>query len=44
VLHDLAVAGSRASIDHLVIGPGGVFVIDSKLYTGRLQLGTGGSL
>jgi hypothetical protein len=30
VLHDLAVPGSRANIDHLVIGPGGVFVIDSS--------------
>jgi Nuclease-related domain len=38
VLHDLAVPGSRAKIDHLVIGPGGVFVIDSKQYRGRLQL------
>jgi hypothetical protein len=43
VLHDLAVPGSRANIDHLVIGPGGVFVIDSKQYRGRLQLdGSGG--
>jgi nuclease-like protein len=38
VLHDLAVPASRANIDHLVIGPGGVFVIDSKQYRGRLQL------
>jgi hypothetical protein len=38
VLHDLALPGSRANIDHLVIGPGGVFVIDSKYYRGRLQL------
>jgi hypothetical protein len=38
VLHDLALPGSRANIDHLVIGPGGVFVIDSKQYRGRLQL------
>ena len=44
VLHDLAVPGSRANIDHLAIGPGGVFVVDSKLYTGKLQLGAGGSL
>jgi hypothetical protein len=44
VLHDLAVPGSRANIDHLVIGPGGVFVVDSKLYTGRLHLASGGSL
>jgi Nuclease-related domain len=32
VLHDLAVPRSRANIDHLVIGPGGVFVVDSKQY------------
>jgi hypothetical protein len=38
VLHDLAVPGSRANIDHLVVGPVGVFVIDSKHYRGRLQL------
>jgi len=38
VLHDLALPGSRANLDHLVIGPGGVFVIDSKQYRGRLQL------
>jgi hypothetical protein len=44
VLHDLAVPGSRANIDHLAIGPGGVFVVDSKLYTGRLHLAPGGSL
>jgi Nuclease-related domain len=44
VLHDLAVPGSRANVDHLVIGPGGVFVIDSKLYRGRLQLDGSGRL
>jgi hypothetical protein len=44
VLHDLAVPGSRANIDHLVIGPGGVFVIDSKQYRGRLQLDPSGEL
>jgi Nuclease-related domain len=38
ILHDLAVPGSAANLDHLVIGPGGVFVIDSKQYRGRLQL------
>jgi hypothetical protein len=35
--------GSRANLDHLVIGPGGVFVIDSK-YRGRLQLDPTGRL
>jgi Nuclease-related domain len=44
VLHDLAVPGSRANLDHLVIGPGGVFVIDSKQYRGRLQLDLSGRL
>jgi hypothetical protein len=44
VLHDLAVPGCRANIDHLVIGPGGVFVIDSKQYWGRLQLDPSGRL
>jgi hypothetical protein len=44
VLHDLAVPGSRANLDHLVIGPGGVFVIDSKQYRGRLQLDPSGQL
>jgi hypothetical protein len=38
VLHDLAIPGSTANIDHLVIGPGGVIVVDSKRYRGRLRL------
>jgi hypothetical protein len=44
ILHDLAVPGSRANVDHLVIGPGGVFVIDSKQYRGRLQVDRFGRL
>jgi hypothetical protein len=44
ILHDLAVPGSRANIDHLVIGPGGVFVIDSKQYRGRLWFDSSGRL
>jgi hypothetical protein len=32
VLHDVGVPGSSANIDHIVIGPGGVFVVDAKLY------------
>jgi Nuclease-related domain len=44
ILHDLAIPGSRANIDHLVIGPGGVFVIDSKQYRSRLQLDPTGRL
>jgi hypothetical protein len=44
VLHDLAIPRSQANIDHLVIGPGGVFVIDSKQYRGRLRLDPSGRL
>jgi len=44
VLHDLAVPGSPANIDHLAIGPGGVVAIDSKQYRGRLQLDPSGLL
>jgi hypothetical protein len=42
VLHDLAIPGSAANIDHLVIGPGGVLAIDSKHYRGRLRLDADG--
>jgi hypothetical protein len=38
VLHDLAIPGSPANIDHLVIGPGGVLVIDSKQHRGQLRV------
>jgi Nuclease-related domain len=38
VLHDLAIPGSPANLDHLVIGPGGVLVVDTKQYRGRLQV------
>ena len=44
VLHDLQVPGSHANLDHLAIGPAGVFVIDSKYYRGPLQLGVDGML
>jgi Nuclease-related domain len=37
VFHDLAVPGSPANVDHLVIGPSGVFVIDSKQWTGSVR-------
>jgi hypothetical protein len=44
VLHDLQVPGSHANLDHLAIGPGGVFVIDSKRYRGHLYLARDGML
>jgi hypothetical protein len=39
VFHDLAVPGSDANVDHLVIGRSGVFVIDSKQWTGSVHQG-----
>jgi Nuclease-related domain len=36
IFHDLAVPGSPANVDHLVIGPTGLFVVDSKQWTGAL--------
>jgi hypothetical protein len=41
VFHDLAIPGSAANVDHLVIGPTGVFVIDSKRYHGYLHYAAG---
>ena len=38
-LHDLAWPGrQRANLDHVVIGPGGVFVIDAKNWSGRVEV------
>jgi hypothetical protein len=37
VFHDLAVPDSPANVDHLVIGPSGLFVIDSKQWTGSVH-------
>jgi hypothetical protein len=44
VFHDLAMPGSPANVDHLVVGPSGVFVIDSKLWTGSVQQSADGLL
>jgi hypothetical protein len=41
VFHDLAVPGSAANVDHLVVGPTGVYVIDSKRYRGQLRYSGG---
>jgi hypothetical protein len=39
VLHDLRIPGSRANVDHLVIGPTGVWVIDTKTTRARVRAG-----
>ena len=42
VFHDLAVEGSGANIDHVVVTSAGVFVVDSKNWTGaRISDGKG---
>ena len=39
VLHDLAWPGrQRANIDHVLIGPSGVFVVDAKNWSGRIEV------
>jgi hypothetical protein len=43
VLHDLAIPGSRANGDHLLIGPPGVFLVDSKAWHGTITLAVDGS-
>jgi hypothetical protein len=37
VLHDRRIPGSRANIDHIAIGPGGVYAIDAKLHGGMVR-------
>jgi hypothetical protein len=34
--HDLRIPQSTANIDHVVVGPSGIFVVDSKNYRGRI--------
>ena len=38
VLQDRRVPGTRANIDHIVIAPAGVFVVDAKLYAGEIRI------
>jgi len=44
VLHDRRMPGTRANIDHMVIGPSGVFVVDAKRYAGRIGIHNKGGL
>jgi Nuclease-related domain len=44
VFHDLAVPDSRANADHLLIGPAGVFLVDSKNWRGHLAFAPDGTL
>ena len=38
VLHDRRIPGSRANIDHIAVAPSGVWVIDTKRYTGKVAV------
>jgi hypothetical protein len=38
LLHDRRIPGSRANIDHLAVAPSGVWVIDTKNYTGKVRI------
>lgn len=38
LVHHRRIPGSRANIDHLAIGPGGVTVIDAKRIRGRVRV------
>jgi hypothetical protein len=42
VFHDLAIPGSPANVDHLVVGPSGVFAVDSKQWSGSVHQGSDG--
>ena len=37
-LHDRAMPGGRGNIDHIVVAPSGVWVIDTKRYSGKLSV------
>jgi hypothetical protein len=43
-LHDRRIPGSHANIDHIVVAPSGVWVIDAKLYSGKVERRTVGSI
>lgn len=44
LLHDRRIPPSRANVDHLAIGAGGVTVIDAKNYKGKVRTETRGGL
>jgi len=44
VLHDRRIPPTKANIDHIAVGPSGVFVIDAKRYKGRPNLRVEGGL
>jgi Nuclease-related domain len=43
-LHDRRVPGTRGNIDHILIAPAGVFVVDAKRYDGRIEIRNRGNI
>jgi hypothetical protein len=43
MLHDRRVAGTKGNIDHILVTPSGVFVIDAKNYSGLVEVRNVGS-
>ncbi len=41
ILHDLRVPGSRENIDHVLIGPPGVMIVETKTYDGSVRVRRG---
>lgn len=44
VMHDRRIPGTRTNIDHLVVAPSGVYVIEAKAYFGRVEKRDKGTL
>jgi hypothetical protein len=44
VLHDRCVPGTRGNIDHIVVGPAGIFVVDAKAHVGTVRVRDVGGL
>lgn len=44
LLHDRRIPGGQANIDHVVIGPTGVYIVETKHYSGRVVISRGAVL
>ncbi len=43
MLHDRRVPGTRGNIDHIVMAPADVFIVDAKNHKGRIEIRDRGS-
>jgi hypothetical protein len=43
MLHDRRVQGTKGNIDHILVAPAGIFVVDAKNYSGTVELRNAGS-